>query len=633
MFDFVRKHTRILFFALLLIVLPSFLLVGHLDRLMGRNPALQEVASVGGQAIIQAELDDAVQQVLDRQRRQNPDKDIKELDTPQLRGEVLDDLVRRRVMQSAVREFHVEVTDEQLKRVFATDPQFATLRNPDGTVNKAILESQGLKSDTFAEMLRKSMALQRLSAGLDTGAFVPPALTQQAIEAFFQQREIQVQFFNPSVYASQVSPTDAQLEAFYQQPATAARFLQAEQADVEYVTLSPGALSRQVQVSDDEIKAAYDQGLKSTPPRFTKPEARRASHILIKPGAKEQDRVKAKAKAEALLEALRKNPASFAELAKQNSDDAGSSASGGDLDFLTRDDIIKPFSEALFALKLGAISEVIESEQGFHIILMTGLRPGEIQPLESVKSDLMAELQQSQARKKFADAVLDFGNMVFEQSDTFKNIAEKWKLEVRTAKHLKPAGAASQDPVLAHPKVLQAVFSPESVRDQRNTPAIEISPEQFVSLRVLSHTAPRQPPLSEVQAQVRQAYVDRESAALARQEGEKQAAIAKEKPPATLSQPIELVSRAGSGNFPLAYLEKVMRAPVGTLPVTVGIDMADKGYALVLITRVIGPDPVVRADPEALRMGFAQLVQEAEKRAYDEALKKRFKVSIKTLEP
>ncbi|MFN9708514.1 MAG: SurA N-terminal domain-containing protein, partial [Burkholderiales bacterium] len=154
MFDFVRKHTRILFFALLLIVLPSFLLVGHLDRLMGRNPALQEVASVGGQAIIQAELDDAVQQVLDRQRRQNPDKDIKELDTPQLRGEVLDDLVRRRVMQSAVREFHVEVTDEQLKRVFATDPQFATLRNPDGTVNKAILESQGLKSDTFAEMLR-----------------------------------------------------------------------------------------------------------------------------------------------------------------------------------------------------------------------------------------------------------------------------------------------------------------------------------------------------------------------------------------------------------------------------------------------------------------------------------------------
>ena len=633
MFDFVRKHTRIFLFGLLLIVLPSFLLVGHLDRLTGRDPALQEVAQVGSQKIIQAELDDAVRQVLDRQRRQNPDQDIKALDTPQLRREVLNHLVYRGVMQSAVREFHVQITDDQVQRFFSTDPQFASLRHPNGTVNRPILELQGLNSEAFTEMLRASMAVRRLHTGLDSGAFVPSALAQKAVDAFFQQREIQVQFFNPTFYASTISPSEAQLEAFYQQPATAAQFLQAEHADVEYVALSLQGLSRQVHISDDEIKAAYEQGLQSTPPRFTKLEARRASHILIKPGTKEEDRVKAKAKADALLEMLRKNPAGFSELAKKNSEDAGSSASGGDLDFLTREDIVKPFADALFALKLGEISEVVESEQGFHIILMTDRRSGEIQSLEAVKSELMAELRKSQAQKKFADAVIDFGHMVFEQPDTFKDVAEKWNLEIRTAKHLKSAGGASQDPILAHPKVLQAVFSPETIRDKRNTPAIEISPEQWVSFRVLNHTGPRQPPLSEVQAQVRQAYVDQEAAALARQEGEKQAALAKENPPATLSQPLELVSRAQGGNFPVAYLEKVMRAPVNILPTTVGIDMGDKGYALVLITRVIGLDPIVQSDPQALRMGVAQVIQEAEKRAYDEALKKRFKASIKVLEP
>ena len=185
MFDFVRKHTRIFLFGLLLIVLPSFLLVGHLDRLTGRDPALQEVAQVGSQKIIQAELDDAVRQVLDRQRRQNPDQDIKALDTPQLRREVLNHLVYRGVMQSAVREFHVQITDDQVQRFFSTDPQFASLRHPNGTVNRPILELQGLNSEAFTEMLRASMAVRRLHTGLDSGAFVPSALAQKAVDAFF----------------------------------------------------------------------------------------------------------------------------------------------------------------------------------------------------------------------------------------------------------------------------------------------------------------------------------------------------------------------------------------------------------------------------------------------------------------
>lgn len=630
MFDFVRNNTRIFFFVLLLLVVPSFILVGNGDRLMGRDPAQKEVASVGGHKIIQAELDGSVRQLLDRRRRLYPDKDIKELDTPELRREVLDDLVRRLVLAEAVREFRIQVTDDQVKNVFARDQQFAFLRNPDGTVNRAVLAGQGMTSEGFAEILRQSIAQQRLTVGLDSSSFVPASLTQAGIGAFFQQREVQVQYFNPQAYASKVVPTDAELEAFYKAPATAERFAVPEQLDIEYVVMSQEVLSRGIQVSEEELAAAYEQGLKASPPRFVKPESRRASHILINLGGNEQERAKARAKAEALLVQLKANPRTFAEVARKNSEDAGSAPSGGDLGYLTRDDLVKPFAEALYQLKEGEISDVVQSELGLHIILLTGLHPGEVRPFDSVRSELLAEIRKTQVSKKFADAAVDFTNMVFEQADTLKPAADKWKLEIHSAKNLQRTMPASAGPILSHPKLLEALFSNDVLRDKRNTPAVEIGADQIVAARVAQHSPSRQPTLEEVKEKVRQAYVVREAAVLARNEGEARFAALKAAPPATLSQPVELVSRSGAGSFPLAHIEKVLRAPATSLPGVLGLEMGEKGYAVVLITRVVGLDPAVQADAEATRTGFAQVVQEAEGKAYYEALKKRFKVSVKT---
>src|SRR4030095_14947475 len=134
----------------------------------------------------------------------------------------------------------------------------------------------------------------------------------------------------------------------------------------------------------------YDQNAS----RIGGQEERRASHILVAvpKGAPEAEKAKAKAKAEELLAQVKKAPDSFAEVAKKNSQDPGSAAQGGDLDFFGRGAMTKPFEDADFALKArGEISPVVESEFGFHIIKLTDVKGGKPKPFEELRPQLEAE--------------------------------------------------------------------------------------------------------------------------------------------------------------------------------------------------------------------------------------------------
>lgn len=626
MFDFVRKHTRILFIILLLLVGSSFVFENRMSGV--RDTAGQRtIAKVGGHKITQAEWDRLTQQRLESIRRESQGIDIKMFDTPAFRQGVLDELVRQRVVREAVQQFHLGVTDERLQRIFATDPQFGLLRNPDGSVNKAALISLGLTSAGFVERLRQDLAQQQVLLGVSTSSVVPASVASPALDAVFQQREVQVQRFDPKSHASKVNPGEAELEAFYKEPAVAARFQLPEQVDVEYVVLEPTDLAKDIAVPDEEVKKYYDDILKATPQRFGTPDERRVSHILIavEEGASEEVRAKAKAKAQALLETLKKNPRTFAEVAQKNSQDAGSAKAGGDLGYLQRGGLVDAFGDALFALKAGELSGVVQTDQGYHILLMTGQRGNEIRSFDTVKAELLAELRKDKAQKGFTDASQEFSNMVYEQADTLKPVADKWKLEVRIAKGLTRNGTPG-DPVTGRPEFVEAVFAPASLKDKRNSGPIELG-GQIAAARVLQHTPARQPPLAEVQPAVRAAYVARESAALARKEGEARLAELKAAPPTTLGQPPELVSRAQPGRVPQALLEQVLRAPTQKLPVVLGFDAGEQGYQVVLLTRVTGLDPVVAAAPQAKGI-IKQAWDDAEGQAYVEALKTRFKVEV-----
>ena len=315
MFDFFRKHTRVLQFLLVLLIFPSFVFLG----IQGYSGSLADdnntVANVAGQKITSNEWENAQREQIERVRRQMPNVDPKVFDTPDMRSQALDVVIRQRVTLAAADKLNLITTDDRLKRLFAADPQYASLRGPDGYVSKESLAGLGMSSEMFAQRLRQDMTLRQVTTGIAGTVIAPAVATATALDAMFQQREVQVQRFDVKDYLAKVNPTDADIENFYKDPANAVQFQAPEQVSIDYVVLDLDSLKKGITISDEELRKEYAANEK----RFTAPEERRASHILIKSDkdASAADRTKANAKAEAMLVELKKNPASFADVARK----------------------------------------------------------------------------------------------------------------------------------------------------------------------------------------------------------------------------------------------------------------------------------------------------------------------------
>ncbi|MDH0863874.1 peptidylprolyl isomerase [Mitsuaria sp. GD03876] len=623
MFDFVRKHTRLFQFLLLILILPSFVLLGveGYSRFMDGSNAT--VATVDGRKITQAEWDQAQRQQVERMREQAPTMDPKMFESPEVRKDVLENLLRERVLGAVVADEHRSITDEQLLDLIRTDPQLAPLRNPETA--KQIAAQQGLTVDGLLQRLRQDLQMNSVLAPLAQSALPTQASAGLAFDALLQQREVQFQPFAAQVFAATLVPKDADLEAYYKDPKVAAKFQLAESADIEYVALDAAALQAGVTVSADEVQKFYD----NNKTRYTSDEERRASHILIKAGAdmSAADKAKAKAKAESLLAEARKNPAGFAELAKKNSEDPGSAERGGDLDFFGKGAMVKPFEDAVYALKKGEISNVVQSDFGYHIIMLTDLRGGQARPFETVKAEIEAELRRQLAQKRYTEMAEDFGNTVYEQSDSLKPAADKFKLTIQKATvRRKPAPDATGP--LASAKLLEAVFEADTLKNKRNTAAIEAGGNQLVSARVVEYKPARVPALAEVKPAVTAAWVQEHAAQAARKAGEARLAeLQKGGDAKGLSEPVT-VSRAKPGVMPQKVLDAVMRADASKLPAYVGVDGGDGNFLVVKIEKVLARDPAL-IDAKRAAEQYARAWSAVEMQGYYNALKAEYKATIK----
>src|SRR6186713_3365018 len=237
MFDFFRRHTRALQFILVLLIFPSFVFFGiqGYSRFAGADN--QTVAKVAGHNITQMEWDQAMRLQLERAQRQMPGVDAKLFESPEMKRLSLEALVRERVMLTAAEKLHLVTTDDRLQRLFVTDPQFASLRNPDGSVNKDAIGAQGMSSEMFAQRLRQDLSQRQVLLGLAGTVIAPVSTTSAALDAMFQQRDVQVERFDVKDFIAKVDPTDAEIEKFYKDPVNAATFRAPEQESIEYVVL------------------------------------------------------------------------------------------------------------------------------------------------------------------------------------------------------------------------------------------------------------------------------------------------------------------------------------------------------------------------------------------------------------
>lgn len=621
MFEFVRTHTRLMLGLVVLLIFPSFVFFGIQGYSGFADGATADAAKVDGRGITRAEWEAAHQRQVERMRSQMPGVDIRLFDTPELKRQTLDAMVQQYVLRSAAYQQHLAPGNERLRRLYESDPNLAALRNPDGSINRDVLASQGMSSEAFAEQLRQDYALQQVLGGLRDSGFVAPTSASLSLDALLQRRDVEYERFDAAAYRSKVNPSEAELQAYHK--ANEAQFLRPEQARIDYVVLDLESMARDIPLPESDLRKYYDENIA----RYTSAEERRASHILIKadrdrPAA---EREKAKSRAEGLLAEVRKAPGSFADVARKQSEDPGSAQQGGDLDFFERGAMVKPFEDAVFAMKAGEISPVIESDFGYHIIQLTAVRGGDRKPYEQVRAEIEAEVRKSLAQKRYVEAAEQFTEMVYQQDDSLQPVIDRFKLVKRSAIVARaPAPGASG--ALASEKLLAATFGNEALRNKRNTDAVEIGPNQMASARVVEHEPARTLPLDEVRDRVRAVVVAEQAQALARKDG--QARLAALRQNEAILPAKATVSRAQPQGLPRNVIDAVLQANVSTGPAVLGVDVGTEGFVVARVLKVQPREPLPGGDAP-LAAQISQAWGAAESEAYLAALKKRHKVELK----
>ena len=632
MFDFVRKHTKIMMVLMFLLIIPAFVLVG-VDGYSRMGDDGVTVAKVAGRSITQAQWDAAHKAEVDRLRASMPGLDAKVLESPQARYETLERLVVDAVLEEAMSDSHLNISDARLAQELQKIPAIAALRKPDGQLDmerySQLVASQGLTPDGFESRMRRDISVRQVQSGLTASAFATQAVADMALNAFFERREVQFARFKPTDFAEKISLSDADIEAFY--AANGAMFQAPETVDLEYLVLDLDAIQKTITISESDLRTYFEQNSATLDAK----EERRASHILIN-AAKDMataDRQKAREVAQQLLVKVLEKPDSFASAASKYSQDSGSATKGGDLDFFGRGAMVKPFEDAVFAMRKGEISKLVESDFGYHIIKLTDIRTPPKATFESVRSKLEDEIKAQQAQRKFAEVAEIFSNGAYEQSDSLKPLAQRLKLDIQTATAVQRTPQIGASGVLANPKLLAAVFGPDVLDKKNNTEAVETAPNQMVTARVSAHTLARTLPLAEVRPQVRARLLLERSTDMAKVLGAASLAAWKASPETASLKETATVSRDRGQAVTGPLLEALMSADAQSVPVWVGVDLGTQGYAVARINKVLSREAPAALVAAQERGQFAQWLASAETRAYLELLKSRFKAQIKVARP
>ncbi len=624
MFDAVRNNKRIVQLFLLLITLP-FAFWG-VDSYVKNAGSGGELASVGGAPISQLDFQQALREQQERLRSTmgenfNPAM----LETTEARKAVLDNLINQRLLALDAGQRRLSVSDQQMRETIAGIPAFQENGQFSLPRYEAVLKAQGMNQPVFESRLRNDLALKQVLGAVAEGTIVSSASAERVFAVQFEERLVSEARLSAQQYAASVKVADGAAQKFYD--ANRARFEIPAQVRAEYLTLSPESLAAQLNVGEAEVRKEYD----AHPERFRKDEERRVSHILIqaRKDAGEAALKAAREKIDGLLERVKANPADFAKLAKENSQDPGSAERGGDLGFFGRGAMVKPFEDAAFGLaKEGDVSAVVQSDFGFHIIKLAGVKAEQVRPFEEVRNEIAAELKKAEAGRKFAELAEGFTNMVYEQADSLKPAAEKYKLAVQTSGWFARNGKAPAP--FDNEKLVAALFSDDSLKNKRNTDAVDVGKGVLVAARVVESKPAALRPFDEVKADIEKLLIQEEAAQLADKDGEKKLAQLNKGDAVPLewgaSRPVKRMEQG----FPPEVLRAIFRAPTDKLPSFAGVKLPGAGYVVFRVEKVSRPSATGAEDPrlQAIKQQYARLLAEQDFSAYLSALRKHHGVKV-----
>jgi peptidyl-prolyl cis-trans isomerase D len=619
MFDFVHKNKRLIQIVLAIIFLP-FAFFG-VESYFNRSDSENYVAKVGDQPITQREFSQALQERQNAiQRMLGGKADPAFLNSTEMRFSALDGMIQQRLLIGQAVRNGILIPDAQLQQIIAEQPAFRQDGKFSAALYEQYLKSRGEPPAYFEAALRRDLMVDRSSDAYRGSSIVASSVADRLLRINSQQREVSQFVVTPEQFASQVRLEPDAGKQYYD--AHHEEFQIPEQARIEYVVYALDSVAAQMPVNADEVRQSYEQNLQ----QYGRAEERQSSHILItvEPGASAEAKKEARAKAEQLLKQARQNPASFAELARKYSQDPGSAAKGGDLGMVPRGAMVKPFDDALFSMKPGEIAGPVETQFGYHIIRLAAAKG---QGFEGVKAQVEADLKRQKASKKFSEQAEQLNNIVFEQGDSLKPAASALKLQIQESGWLTRSG--SDNKVLNNPKLLQAVFSDDVLKNKRNTEVIDVGNNTLIAARLLEHKAASVRPFEEVSAVVTKQLTEQQAARLAAKEGRELLAKLRQGEAASGKwSAAKMVSRENPQGYAGPVLAEVFKADAAKLPAYAGVENPQGGYSLLKLTRVVDGDNVDPVKRKSLAQQLRQALGQEELGAYVASLKLTADVKI-----
>lgn len=555
-------------------------------------------AQVNGDDISLNEL----QQAVDMQRRQlmqrlGKDFDASMLDDKLLKDSALKSLVERKLILQAAQNDKFAFSQQALDQLILQTPEFQV----DGKFNAdrfdQVIRQMGYSRMQFRQMFQEEMLIGQLRAGIAGTGFV----TDDELKAFARLEKQTRDFATLTLKAdpSKSKVEDSEIKAYYDAHST--EFMTPEQVIVDYIELKKSAFFDQVDVKKEDLDALYQKEIAGLA------EQRDAAHILIEVNDKQTD-AQAKTKIEEIKARLDKGE-DFAKLAKEQSNDVGSAATGGDLGYAGRGVYDPAFEDALYALKKGEVSAPVKTPYGWHLIKLLGVEAPDVPSFDSLKPKLEKEVKTQLVEQRFVDATKQLESAAYEASDLAQP-AQDMGLKVQTSK---PFGREGGEGITANRQVIQSAFSPEVLEDGANSGAIELDPDTVVVLRVKEHRKPEQESLEQVSAAIRTRLQQEHAAADAKSRGEALLASLRDgKTPLNQAQEgqswkvVEAAARGQEGVDPVVLQDVFRMAHPASAdkPSLSGVALANGDYVLVRLSGVSEPEAKMTEEEKAMYQRF-----------------------------
>jgi len=611
MFEAIRNNKRIAQVILAILIIP-FAAFG-LDSYFGGGMGGGEVAKVGRSSISRFEFDRALEEHRSRLREQyGEDATPAMLRSEELRRTVLDQLIVRRALALYSADLRLNVSGGQLQQViagaFQEDGHFSLERY------HAWLSRQGLSPAAFEAQLAQDLLVQQLEDSISGSSLVARDSARRLLAAQLEERVVREMRFPVAPHLSGIEISEAAIQKFYDD--NPARFELPERIRAEYIVFSEEALLSGIKIDETDIQKAYQDP----------PEERRVRHILIEPASDTDEAAveAARKEAEGIAAILRKEPGRFTALAREKSQDPGSSELGGDLGYIARDGAMEPlFEEAAFALKKNEISAPTRTQEGFHIIQVTDVRK---RSLGEMRDEIIDQLRRQALGQGFDEKAMKFSEMVFNETpDSLQPAAEAFGLEIRRTGWIDRKADALDE--FRSERLVESLFGDDALGRRNNTQAIEIGLNTLVAARVAEHQAARRLPLEEVRGQIEAQLRRDEAMRMAREQGNAvlEALDRGEAVSNAWSTPRSF--QRSRPDLPPLAARAVFAVRLSSLPARVAMELPDDAYVIYQVDSAMRPT-IDDSDPRiaALSEQYGYLLAQSDFEAFLVSLRDRYKI-------